>query len=413
MGWAKRRMMELTERGFGETGELTVCLNCIEDETLRDRVSAHLSEWTCSFCDAVSDEDADEPIAAPFEDFMYIVMEAVNFLYMSVDDAGLVYDEGEWFGGTVLDSEDVAYSVCEGDVSDEVLEAISNAIEPQLWTDSHISESPPDGALRWGWEALCERVKHSSRFVFLSRFEESSRHPDDFTTGELLARLEKIIVDNNILLSVPAGKEFWRGRLTDNPMNVSTYKSAEDLGAPPRDRASNSRMSPAGISMFYGSVDVDTVVAEIGAHSTQRYAIVGAFETVRDLTLLNLADLPQIPSLYRDAGRGQRYYDLKFLRSFAADLAKPITLDGREHIEYVPTQVVTEYLRYVSDLSIDGILFRSAQNNGVNCVVFCDRDGCIDQEGTPNKPYLKTEDIYLQLKPDSVKWVRIVSAVAP
>ncbi|GLZ30908.1 hypothetical protein Lesp02_30970 [Lentzea sp. NBRC 105346] len=404
-------MEEIEARGFGETGDKTVCLECIHDDTLREETRRHLTETTCSFCGTTVD-DAAEPIAASFEDFMYIVVEAVWFLYMSVDDAGLVYDEGEWYGGEVLDSAEVAYAVCEGDVTYDVLDAIGDVITQQLWTESHISESPPDKALTWGWEAFCQKVKHESRFVFLSTAEESSGHPDDFTAANLLSRLEKIIIHNGILLAVPAGRVFWRGRLADDTGKVVEFKTAAALGSPPKERASNSRMSPAGISMFYGSEDIDTVVAEIGAHSTQRYAVVGAFETVRDLTLLNLADLPPVPSLYRDSGRGPHYYELKFLHSFAADLGKPITIDGREHIEYVPTQVVTEYLRYVPDFNVDGILFRSAQNDGVNCVLFCNSDGCVDSDAPPSKPYLSPEDLYLRLQPDTVQCVRIVTKVA-
>lgn len=92
--------------------------------------------WECSFCGAAADEEDNEPIAAPFEDFMYIVMEAVTFLYTEVENAGLAYDEGEWYGGEVLNPTDVAYAVCEGDVTDEVLEAIGDVITQQLWTES-------------------------------------------------------------------------------------------------------------------------------------------------------------------------------------------------------------------------------------------------------------------------------------
>ncbi|MFI5500959.1 HEPN-associated N-terminal domain-containing protein [Nocardia asteroides] len=413
MGFAKRHMMEIEARGFGETGDKAVCLECIHDATLREETRPHLTMMACSFCGASAD-DGVEAIAASFEAFMYIVIEAVRFRYMPVEEAGLVYDKEEdgWIGGRTFDSDEVADNVCEGDVTYEVLEAIRTVIPQQLWTDSHISESPPDQALNWGWEAFRQKVKHESRFVFLSAGEESSGHPDDFTAASLLKRLEKIIVDNRILLQVPAGRLYWRGRLADDASKVGEFKTAAALGSPPQDLASNSRMSPAGIAMFYGSEDVDTVVAEIGAHSTRRYAVVGAFETTRDMTLLNLADLPPVPSLYRADGRAIHYYELRFLRSFAADLGKPIIMDGREHIEYVPTQVVTEYLRYVPEFNVDGILFRSAQNNGVNCVLFCNSDGCVDPAAAADKRSIGSKDPYLRLRPDTVKCVRIVTKLA-
>jgi hypothetical protein len=94
-------------------------------------------------------------------------------------------------------------------------------------------------------------------------------------------------------------------------------------------------MSPAGVAMFYGADDAATAIAEIGAHSSQRFAVLGEFETTRDLTVLDLTTLPRVPSLYTEAGRTAQRYDLIFLHNFAADLAKPIALDGREHIEYV------------------------------------------------------------------------------
>ncbi|MGH3621540.1 MAG: hypothetical protein ACRDQ5_07095, partial [Sciscionella sp.] len=62
--------------------------------------------------------------------------------------------------------------------------------------------------------------------MFLSTVEESSGHPDDFTTADLLRRLEKIILDNGALSQVPAGHMFWRGRLTDDPRKVAEYNIA-------------------------------------------------------------------------------------------------------------------------------------------------------------------------------------------
>lgn len=411
MGLAKRHWEEVSARGFDVTGETAVCLKCIHDGTLREEAAKHLDEWSCSFCGAKADEESNDPIATPFEEFMYIVMRAINFLYMSVDDANLFWEEGEYVGGQVMDSTDVAYAVCDGDVTYEVLDAIADAMTLQLWTDSHISESPLDVALTSGWNAFCEKVKHHSRFVFLSTSEESSGHPDDFTTADLLARLERVIIENDLLLTLPAGQLYWRGRLVDDPSDIAKYRSVVALGAPPSVHASNNRMSPAGISLFYGSADEDTVVAEIGAHNARRYAVVGAFETTRELTLLNLANLPPLPSLYTESPPGQKYFERKFLRSFAADLGKPISLDGQEHIEYVPTRVITEYLRFIPDFDVHGILFRSSQNDGVNCVLFCGPEGCVDPDAPPRRPWQSEDDLYLRLKPESVKWVEIVATM--
>ena len=61
--------------------------------------------------------------------------------------------------------------------------------------------------------------------------------------------------------------------------------------------------------------------------------------------MIDMTALPELPSLFEDVA--QRYDTVLFLRRFAEDIVLPIELDGREHIEYVPTQVFTEYLRYV------------------------------------------------------------------
>jgi RES domain len=181
---------------------------------------------------------------------------------------------------------------------------------------------------------------------------------------------------------------------------------AEEISA--RGFASNSRMSPAGITMFYGSDDIATAVAEIGAHSSRRHAILGQFETTRDFDPAQRhRTATRTEPLHRGWPHPERY-DLIFLHRFATDLGEPIALDGREHIEYVPTQVATEYLRYVSTNAVDGILYRSAQNNGVCCVLFCDATNCIRPGQTPDR----VTEPWLRLRPDSVHSVQIVATVA-
>ncbi|MEV0049469.1 HEPN-associated N-terminal domain-containing protein [Saccharopolyspora shandongensis] len=381
-------------------------MDCIVDDDLRTAAGQHLVERECTFCGATADEGVDEPIAASFDDFMTIIMEALWCVYTSPEGT-LAWDseDKEWVGGTVVSTTDAVYDVCAYDVTSAVLDAIVEVIPEQDWTADDIAQLRPDEALRFSWEEFRDKVKYRSRFVFLSTPEEHSDHPDEFTTEEFLQKVDVVLRDNGTLLPVPAGHRFWRGRLTDDPANARVWNNAAQLGPPPRELAFNNRMSPAGITMFYGSDDIATAIAEISAHSTQRHAVLGQFETTRDLTLLNLTDLPPVPSLYTEAGRTQQRYDLTFLHRFATDLRKPVVFDGREHIEYVPTQVLTEYLRYVSTNAVDGILYHSAQNNGVCCVLFCDSTRCIDPGQTPDR-YTKP---WLRLHPDSVHSVPIAS----
>jgi len=62
--------------------------------------------------------------------------------------------------------------------------------------------------------------------------------------------------------------------------------------------------------------------------------------------------------------------------------------DGAEHIDYVPTQVVCEYLRLAfrdSDgCPLDGMIYSSRQRGGgTNVVVFVDENGARDPDGSP------------------------------
>ncbi|SIN14366.1 RES domain-containing protein [Micromonospora cremea] len=399
MGWAKEREYELFTRGFGETGDQAVCLECLTDEGLVGEVRDILDEPQCSFCGAKAGDDG-APIAVDFERFMYVVMDGVNFIYGLANDEGVPFDEGDWVGGPVLDSYDVVEDICGYAAKENVVEAIQEVVDHNAWTYRNYQLLQPDRAMRLGWDEFCQRIKHETRFLFMAIPQSPSLMPDEFTSVEFMARLMEIISTSGALVKVPAGRVFWRGRLVGDS-KLPRY-GAKELGSPPPDKASANRMSPAGISMFYGSDDIETVVAEIGAHGSRSHAAVGSFETTKPLTMLNLAALPAVPSIFTESGR-ESYYDLRFLHDFGADLRKPVVLDGREHIDYVPTQVVTEYLRWMSPEQVDGILSSSSQNEGTNCVIFCGPEGCVDPDD-------ELDESYLRFNPDSLQVVKVVAS---
>ncbi len=90
----------------------------------------------------------------------------------------------------------------------------------------------------------------------------------------------------------------------------------------------------------------------------------GEFRLVRNAWVLDLHDLPALPSFFSET-YGWKRAPLKFVHSFARDIARPIEREDRVHIEYVPTQVLTEYFRTQfkwEDRVLDGICYTSSRN---------------------------------------------------
>jgi hypothetical protein len=142
-------------------------------------------------------------------------------------------------------------------------------------------------------------------------------------------------------------------------------------------------MSAAGISAFYGAFDRETAVLETASGMVEpAWATLGNFRVIRDLRLVEFTTVPTSPSIFDSKFRGVRP-GLRFLHDFLADFTAPVLKDGREHIDYVPTQVVAEYLRFIhrdnGGRPIDGILYKSARHEGAHaCVLFFGPEGACD-----------------------------------
>ena len=131
--------------------------------------------------------------------------------------------------------------------------------------------------------------------------------------------------------------------------------------------------------MFYASEDAATAVMEISTGGNSTF-VIGEFELLRPAVVLNLTNIPAVPSLFDGAQFQQDREALSFLRYFGREMSKPIRRDQRAHIEYVPTQVVTEYFRSFyryEGKPIDGIRYLSAQNKKSSYVFFADQNDVV------------------------------------
>lgn len=60
---------------------------------------------------------------------------------------------------------------------------------------------------------------------------------------------------------------------------------------------------------------------------------------------------------------------------FHNEITKKIKSDDRIHTEYVPSQVFTEYLRYMfkleGEIGVDGLIYKSSVSDNKCIVLFC------------------------------------------
>jgi hypothetical protein len=202
----------------------------------------------------------------------------------------------------------------------------------------------------------------------------------------MLSALGQLFKDYDLFGTIPTSQDLKRARVVRAGERPS---HASELGTAPQTLAvSPNRMSPAGIPMFYGAFDAATAIAETyePKRGRRREIAMATFRSVRPLRVLDLVSLPPVPSMFDSANRVGRD-PILFLYAFARDLSKPVQRDGLAHTEYVPTQVVTEYVRHrlrdPTGASVDGIIYSSARNSsGRAVVIFASSEQCSATKGT-------------------------------
>lgn len=220
------------------------------------------------------------------------------------------------------------------------------------------------------WINFTRIVKTKLRYSFFRSQEYSNG------SGELSASYSDIIADTaNMVRSledtIDVGTLLYRGRPEDEQ---APFKDFTSLTAPPVKAAKENRMSPYGISMFYGSYDEDTPTKEIKNYLKDKgkKIYLGEFEVTRTLKVINLCDIPQ-PDFWMEKDGAWQIF--AFLHAFHEEISEPVGTNDPK-LEYIPSQVFCEYLRHIQKAkdgsSYDGIVYSSAMTNEKNVVLFYD-----------------------------------------
>lgn len=356
-----------------------VCSGCFEDHDLRTFVRANATASKCSFCGTRSK-------SAPIDDVAdYIEGRMAEFYGKAIDQLPYESREGGYIGSWHTDTSDLLFGTIglelPKDHNETLAQAILDSIGDDEWCDFDWLALDFDQSLKSSWVNFCENVKHHRRFFFQNLGGENSGHPDDRSFSLLLSELAGLVEDVGLIKNVPAGLSLFRARPRANAK--IKHKLAKELGPPPQAHATQTnRMNPPGIPMFYGAESSALAAAEI----RHNLFSLGQFKTNRPIRVLDLASLPKVPGFFSSATQRERL-GLSFLHEFSSLISEPVERDDRTHVDYIPTQVFTEFLRdhKFDGGRIDGIRYNSAtEHSGANLVLFATDENVYDRNAAPS-----------------------------
>jgi HEPN/RES N-terminal domain 1/RES domain len=368
MGQYKQYLLECEGRGY-YSKDTYVCSKCVADKFLADVVKQNLISDKCYYCNKKSKKD----IAASFDIVIENIWEAISNYYRDAQDIDLPWADGsriqeDYYTNDIIDDFDPGWP-------EKFREDICNSLTGNNWvscSQGRWYEVDKATSLRHDWKNFCNHVVYKTRYLFLSEPHEEDmfEYEQTIPVRSFLDELGKIINKCKMIKCLDQDIKFYRVRENKNGV---IYSEFDELGVPPFSKATSGRMNPAGIPYFYLASNHQTAKAETIAEENKGYCL-ATFTLKKRVKLLDLTKLPPAPSIFNHNEYNTLCY-LHFIESFVKDVIKPIEKDGKEHIDYVPTQIVSEYFRHrfrgEDNSCINGIIYPSSRHtNGCNFAFF-------------------------------------------
>ena len=337
----------------------------------------------CRFCNKQKEK------ILPCNEVESFLLNAWSIYYEDADNCGSsVYEVLDSYGISELleDKETLELE----DTNEQFLEELESDFSEKQWFPLGDYEIQGPAEMLYSWEQFCEIVKHKWRYTF-PFVEDKYIFDICISPKNILDTIAKLLSTHKCISKVAPDIPIYRGRNFENRTDALSA-TAKSIGTPEAKFANKAnRFSPEGIPMFYGCLDYDNVENEIDKGENQ---VIGEFYTSKEISVLDLTNLPAPPSLYDDE-RNMFISAIDFLHDFSRAISKDIEDDKK--IDYVPTQIFTEYFRQIGlkDFNIYGIRYHSAKCfTKHNLVLFFENEDCEDEE----RKYSYDEKPYLLLK---------------
>jgi hypothetical protein len=378
-----------------------VCHKCFNNDELKDLIKSDGETKGCSFCNSKAKSHR-------LSDVIQFISNSLHSEYENpVENMSYETREGGYHGASTYDTYEILEMVDLDVNSQDLFDTIASNIPNDHWCETDPYQLRDHQESIYDWERFSRLVKYKCRYMFLKHETAPKDFFDDQElVSSILNKLIYIFENQNLIKTINTNTKIYRSRHynTKNPFELRLREIA-----PPKDgKPSSSRMSPAGIPMFYGAKEEGTALKEIKATKGNN-VVTAIFKTKRKLRVVDLTSIPYIPSIFSGATERDRE-EIRFLNAFLKDFSKPIKKDGQEHVEYVPTQIITEFCKYnmkSGNTKIDGFKYPSSVDNGkVAYCLFVDRYQCgvkkSNSFGFDNK-----DDQILSLLKNSIKLTKV------
>lgn len=312
------------------------CPDCFGDRGLRRSIFPSLTSerGTCSYCGS-----GNVLLVDPVK-LVDVVGSLINIYEQSDDGVSLVdLLKTDWglFDHPNMDAHRVRSLL--SDVLDDGDRVRSTFVPSRAFESNNLLQ----------WERFRAELMYGNRFFPREEIDQE----------RLASLLSNLLVD---AAEVPALGHRARLMVGSNPF------LAEDMGAPPKERASHGRANPAGIPYLYVASDRETAVAEVRPHTGERVCL-AEFSVPNTVKLVDLRRPRKSvsPFLLGDEEKiGAMRGDIGFLERLGEELTRPV-VPSAAPIDYVPSQFLCEFIK---KSGYDGVVYRSSVGVGMNLALF-------------------------------------------
>jgi len=391
---------------------LNICPDCFEADGLQRKIISVRKAVSTGPCDMHPSKKG-----IPIEELAQIIDPVFRDLYWGGPDDGSVWSANR---GSVL--VDTLYELT-GAIDDTILDELIAALcdqdfyrpqkgeEPYYDEDfRYVLQDDHDGTHFANWQNFQRSLMFESRFFN----PDAERALNDIFHG--MQQLRDANGRGPVYLIEPGTPEahFFRARVANEYEDFRRIEAnlARELGPPPERLRKAGRLNPAGISAFYGAFDLATCIAELRP-SVGGKVISAGFKLEREICVLDMTrfvDKPRAVNHFASGAR-RRARQWVFMETFMEEIARPVS-PGTEHLEYLPTQAVAEFLNKRFQLSfagrrrhIDAVIFKSAQRpEGKNIVLLGDAALVGPAKGSAKAKIARTLEAVEQAHDDFESW---------